>query len=356
MLAARDFLTDMDQSLSAGAEDARLTKLARILDLMNAVPGPLPAELDGIFENVILRLSADLGIPERTKIARRLALMPNAPQGVLRQFAHDKLPVARPVIAAAQRLGNDDLVSVAESRGQPHMRVIADRPHLVPVVTDILVVRGDQDVVSAVAGNKTASFSDNGLQELATRAVTDERLFEALAEREDISVEKLSAMMQAAQAALNADMASLKVQQGLTDAVASGSEKAINRAANSLSDRMAGLDEAAVERLIAMGSLTEEHISCFIGEKRLSAIIMCMAEMARIDVSTAERLINQDDPEGIIYLCRSLDFSWMTTRALIMVRPGEVIRLDKLESMTDLYHATTPQMARRIFAFRFSGS
>jgi uncharacterized protein (DUF2336 family) len=355
MWAARELLSEMDGKFAQASAAARVAKLSRILDLLAVVPSPMPTDLETIFDTVIQRLAADLEVSDRVQISRRIATMSNAPHGVLRQLAHDKLPVARPVIAVAERLGTQDLVSVAESRGQPHMRVIADRPHLEPTVTDVLVVRGDQDVVSAVVSNTTASFSDNGLQELATRAVTDERLFEKLSNRDDIPVEKLNTLMKAAQVTLAAEMANLKAQQSLSDAVKAGDQTKIEGAATSLSNPVSGMDEAAVERLIALGSVAEEHVAQFVEEKRVHAVCMCLAELARIEYAVADRLLHEEDAEGIIYLCRSLDFSWTTTRSMILMRPVAVPRLDHFESMIDLYHATTPHMARRIFAFRFSG-
>src|SRR5262249_44160044 len=62
------------------------------------------------------------------------------------------------------------------TKSQRHLFAISQRRRLSEAVTDILVQRGDRDVVRSVAKNAGALFSDGGFQTLVTRAANDDDL------------------------------------------------------------------------------------------------------------------------------------------------------------------------------------
>ncbi|MBP0651520.1 DUF2336 domain-containing protein, partial [Mycobacterium tuberculosis] len=77
-------------------------------------------------------------------------------------------------------LTDDDLVAVAQNKGQDHMVAIAKRATLTQTVTDVLVERGEGEVLNTVARNMGAQFSEDGFRQLGERAVDDPQLSEAL--------------------------------------------------------------------------------------------------------------------------------------------------------------------------------
>src|SRR6202043_1505910 len=72
------------------------------------------------------------------------------------------------------------------TKGQSHMLAISKRKSIDETVTDVLVTRGDREVVNAVASNDGARFSDFGFLHLVQRAEGDSILAEHLGLREDI--------------------------------------------------------------------------------------------------------------------------------------------------------------------------
>src|SRR5206468_4080675 len=107
----------------------------------------------------------------------RLADMPNAPAGVVRMLAFDDdIEVARPVLSASERLAEHDLVANANSKSQLHLAAISERRSLSEAITDVLVTRGDRQVVQSVAKNTGARFSDAGFRMLVKRSSSDEAL------------------------------------------------------------------------------------------------------------------------------------------------------------------------------------
>ena len=69
-----------------------------------------------------------------------------------------------------------DLVANASSKSQQHLAAIAQRKSLSEAVTDVLVERGDRDVVHSVVRNAGARFSDAGFRMLVKRSTGDDAL------------------------------------------------------------------------------------------------------------------------------------------------------------------------------------
>ncbi len=70
-------------------------------------------------------------------------------------------------------LDDPTLVDIARGKGQEHLAAISERPTLSPSVTDVIVRRGDREVVRSVAANAGAQFSDDGYSGLIKRATDD---------------------------------------------------------------------------------------------------------------------------------------------------------------------------------------
>jgi uncharacterized protein (DUF2336 family) len=120
-------------------------------------------------------------------MSRTLAPISNAPTALMRKLARDEdIEVAGPVLAESKRLEDADLVEVAKTRGQAHLAAIAGRSNIGEAVTDVLVRRGDHDVVRNVADNQSAKLSEGGFSALVRRAEGDGDLAEKVGQRLDI--------------------------------------------------------------------------------------------------------------------------------------------------------------------------
>jgi len=74
----------------------------------------------------------------------------------------DSIEVAGPVLRESGRLDAKTLVANARTKSQPHLLAISKRKSLEDAVTDVLVTRGNREVVNSVANNNGARFSGFG--------------------------------------------------------------------------------------------------------------------------------------------------------------------------------------------------
>jgi uncharacterized protein (DUF2336 family) len=91
-------------------------------------------------------------------------------------------------------LDDPTLVDIARGRGQEHLAAISGRATLSPSVTDVIVRRGDRDVVRNVAANAGAQFSEYGYS-MVKRSTDDGMLALTVGQREDLPAASLKQLL-----------------------------------------------------------------------------------------------------------------------------------------------------------------
>jgi uncharacterized protein (DUF2336 family) len=66
----------------------------------------------------------------------------------------DAIDVASPVLTQAERLDTETLIECARTKNQEHLLAISRRKALPEALTEVLVERGDQQVVLSTAKNR----------------------------------------------------------------------------------------------------------------------------------------------------------------------------------------------------------
>jgi uncharacterized protein (DUF2336 family) len=125
----------------------------------------------------------------RAELAERLADVLAPPPRLLRRLAEDEIEVAEPILSRSPALEDCDLERIAAGHSQAHLAAIAARPTLSERVTDMLVERGNEQVVETVAGNDGARFSQGGFARLADRAAANAAVLDRLGTRQDLPAE-----------------------------------------------------------------------------------------------------------------------------------------------------------------------
>lgn len=161
--------------------------LVRQLGLLFASAG---AEFDeealDSFDALFARLIVDAETDTRGYLALQLCTAPRAPRETVLRLARDEIAVARPILIHSVVLGPDDLVAILRDTGISHMAAVAERSDLTVEVTDVLILRGDDEIRRNVAGNHAAPVSATGYKRLSLQARDDIRLEAALIARDDV--------------------------------------------------------------------------------------------------------------------------------------------------------------------------
>ncbi|MBR0795257.1 DUF2336 domain-containing protein, partial [Bradyrhizobium jicamae] len=179
------FLKELSDALTQGSAESREKALLYATDMLLA--GRYTEDEIWIFGEVIGRLADAIEVRAREQLAKRLLPSAQAPINVVKKLAlDDSIEVAGPILQYSKRLDTKTLISSIRTKSQPHLLAISKRDSIPSEITDELVTHGHREVVTSVAANSGACFSDFGFLHMVRRSANDSILAEHLGARKDI--------------------------------------------------------------------------------------------------------------------------------------------------------------------------
>jgi uncharacterized protein (DUF2336 family) len=196
MTVATTLIPGLDEIVRNGDPQRRDEAARRIADLFFQDAASLRPHHIDLFDEILLDLVPHAELITRAELAERLSLFGNAPRVLIGRLAREnEILVAGPILRRSPVLDEAALLEIARVKGQSHLLAMSERPKLSPDLTDVIVERGDRDVVRRTAGNAGAKFSETGYTELIKRASQDGVLTLTVGQREDLSDKRLKQLL-----------------------------------------------------------------------------------------------------------------------------------------------------------------
>src|SRR5229473_7298678 len=192
MTVATSLIPGLDEIVRHG-DPRRLAEAARrITELFLMGAANFRPDHVELFDDVLIDLVPHTELAARADLAERLSVLANAPRTLVGHLAReDEILIAGPLLRRSPVIDERALVEIARVKGQGHLLAMSERPTLSTDLTDVLVRRGDRDVIRRAAGNAGAHFSETGYSALIERAGHDGVLTLKLGQRDDLSGELL---------------------------------------------------------------------------------------------------------------------------------------------------------------------
>ena len=318
MSGAKSFLTDLDHAVSQGTAESRSRALWHTTDLM--ITGRYSEDEIWTFGEVIGRLADEIEVAARAQLARRLARFDKAPVNIIHKLAFDdSIDVAGPILQKSQKLESYALVANVCTKGQTHLLAISKREQLEETVTDVLVTRGDQEVVNSVATNSGARFSDFGFLHMIKRAEGDSILAEHLGLREDIPRHIFQQLIAKA-----SDDVRKRLEQE-RPAMVDQIKSTMSDVAGELQSKFGPVSRSyfVAKRLVTaqhrQGNLNQNSISLYARSHKLDEVTIGLSLLCSLPGDVIERAMLDKNRETLLILAKALDFSWETTMALLFL-------------------------------------
>jgi uncharacterized protein (DUF2336 family) len=275
-----------------------------------------------LFDGVLIGLVPHAEPAARAGLAERLSLLANAPRALVGQLAReDEILIAGPLLRRSPVLDEPALIEIARIKGQGHLLAMAGRPALAPDITDVIVRRGDRDVVRRAAGNAGAMFSQAGYSTLIERAGRDGVLTLKLGQREDLSGPQLKDLL-----AGSIDIVRRRLFEVVTPARQADIKLAMSQISGNPEPVASRRDFAPAQRSIlalhGSGGLNEAALLGFAKTHRYEESIAALSAMSGVKIATLDRLISGDRHDPILIVGKMLGLEWATVRALILLRLG----------------------------------
>lgn len=349
----KSLIDELNDALAGGDEQQRQRILERVTDLFAAGSRGYSGDQIALFDDVLLKLSADVEVEARARLAERMARNDAAPPTLIRLLAFDDaIEVAEPVLVHSQQLSDADLVENATTKSQAHLLAIAQRLKLSERVTDVLVERGDRRVVHKVAKNRGARFSLAGYGKLTARARSDRALTLVLGRRSDLPRQHFLKLLETASASVRAKLESANPQAAAAvrdaiDDVATSMQQEVRHGSRRYA---AALRDA--NRSFNAQPFTEANIHAPARAQEFERTVIALSKLGRFPVDLVERAMLDKGEAMILILAKAADCSWTTAKELLLMYVAERnLRPNDLARALERYRKLTQETARNIVDF-----
>lgn len=321
---------EVEAAIKIGSAERRLDTIKRVTDLFLLSAGSLNDEQIGLFDELLERLIKTIEIRAIADVSARIALaemsaqlapVAHAPPAVIRRLArNDEISVAGPVLAESARLSDQDLVEIAQTKGEPHLLAISSRWWLKEVVTDALLARRYPAVCRRIIRNPGARVSAAGFAAVIAQAESDPELAIETGIRVDLPADLRRQLLHHATEAVRARLLSrapphlFEEIRSAIAAVSAGVDRDMSRVR----------DLAAAKRLVAQLSdrreLDEATLFGFAKRRKYEETVAALAELSQSTIEVVRPLMQSLRDDGVLIPCKVAGLNWETVHAVLESR------------------------------------
>lgn len=353
-MAAPSNLTELDDLVRTADPRRRAKAVRQLAELFVEGAPSFKSQHVAVFDSVLSALAPATESATRADLAARFASLTNAPPTLVGKLVRDvDARVAGPLLRASPLIDEATLVEIARAMGQPHLLAIAERATLGVPVTDVLVRRGEREVIRCLAANDGATLSSQSYARLIKRAETDGMLAIVVGKRQDLSDELLRKLLDG-----SVDL----VRRRLFEAAAPMRKASIAKTMLEISgdgptegprQRDFVQAERDVVELHRAGQLNRDALLEFARTRKYEETIAVLAAISAIPVAAIDKIVSGERRDSVLVLGKSLGLDWPTVRALLALRLPE----GHTSSATDLtlaranFERLSPSTAQRVTKF-----
>ena len=323
----RSIADEVEAAIRAGSPEKHLETARRVTDLFLLAADSYGGEQIELFGDVLERLIKTIELRALADVSARVALaemssqlasVKQAPPSVIRRRArHDEISIAAPVLAESARLTADDLVELAQTKGEQHLLAISGRWWLTEIVTDALLARHYPAVSRKVVSNPGARVSAQGYAIVLAQAEADPELAVETGIRLDLPPELRQQLLRSASEAVRTRLLS-RAPPHLFEEIRSAIATAVGGADREMSRVR---DFAAAKRYVALlaknGQLNEPALLSFAKQRKYEETVAALAELSRSGIDVIRPLMQSLRDDSLLIPCRVAGLSWDTVSAVL---------------------------------------
>jgi uncharacterized protein (DUF2336 family) len=358
----QSIVDEIEDAIGAGSTAKCIETARRVTDLFLASAGHFNGEQVELFDNVLERLVKTIELRSIADIGARMALadisaqlapIAQAPPSVIRQLAgNDEISIAAPVLQESARLGDDDLIEIAQTKGEQHLLAVSGRWWLKEAVTDALLSRRFPSVSRRIVGNPGARVSPGGFAIIVAQAESNAELAVEAGIRVDLPPELRQQLLNKATEAVRTKLLS-RAPPHLFEEIRSAIAAAVASADHEMSKVR---DFTAARRFVAQlkeqGRLSEATLSGFARQKKYEETVVALAELSQSTIDVIRPLMQSLRDDGLLVACKAAKLGWETTAAILECRYSTgSLGAAQLARAKNHFAGITPENARRMLTF-----
>ena len=198
---------------------------------------------------------------------------------------------------------------------------ISTRRVLSGAVTDVLVLRGNDEVVQSTVNNPGAEFSERGFTRLVNRAEGDDELATCVGLRPTMPRHLYLKLLAKASDTVRPAAGGRQPAAGRRGADRGAARRRSARARRRRRSRSRPQSRTRwSSRCIEDGRLDEHQVAAFAEAGKFDEANAAIAALANVPVTIAENMMIETRAEGVMILAKVAGMSWSTVRAIINMR------------------------------------
>lgn len=314
-------LADLLALAQSRTSDDRQRLLLGITALCDARPPS--GELSPVLSEIFLLLAQQAERDVRRILSERLAHAEWAPRALVNVLALDEIEIARPIIAASPLLQDEDLLAILIQATIEHQIEVARRPRLSGRVADAIIDRAEPATLTALASNRTAEISGEGLRRMVDHSRRIAALRAPLTRHPRLSDMQARQLYQWVGAALRQSIAERftideqALQAEIDKAVDGAWRDAQPPAVAGPDPEREEMERRLIDKMQAAGQLKPGFLIRAIRESRLSLFAQAMATLGGYSLGQVREALAATTPESLYYACASVGIDRAVFPALL---------------------------------------
>ena len=322
--------SDLLALASSRSTDDRQRLLLALAAMCDATPPQ--GQVSPLMGDIFMALARQAEHDIRRCLAESLASAAWAPPALINMLALDDIEIARPVIARSPLLQDQDLLRILVEATLEHHIEVARRPHLAGAVADAVIDAAEPATMTALAANRTAEISEDGLRRLVEQSRRVAALRAPLTRHprlNDVLARELYAWV--GQALRQAISERFRVDD---DAVAQAVDAAVIAAGSGQGSAPVDEPDAAereemerrlVAKLQGAGQLRAGFLIRAVREKRLTLFEHGLATLGGFSVAQVRSAVMRPSPDALCLACNAVGIDRAVLPAV----------LDEIRKLTD---------------------
>jgi uncharacterized protein (DUF2336 family) len=353
MTVATSLFPDIEDIVRRG-DPKRLAKVSRgIAELFAQGSASFQPSHVELFDHILTGIVPQTETAARAAVAERIAALVNGPPNLIGQLAReDNISVSGPVLRRSPVLDERVLVEIARAKGQDHLLAMTERAKLSPDLTDVMVQRGERDVIRRAAANAGASFSAIGYSALVKRAAKDGMLTLTVGQRRDLPDRLLKELLSGSVDVLRRRLFDI-AEPTRQAAVAKAMGEISGKADQPEKQRDFAPAQRTILSLYRAGDLDEDALLGFAKGFKYAETVAALSAMSGVPIAAVDRLMAGDRHDPILIIAKSIGLDWSSVRALVLLRlgPARIPATADIDNIRMNFMRLAPSTAERVVGF-----
>ena len=306
-----------------------------------------------LFEDVITAVVTDMESAVRAELSERLSSSDAPIHSTLRRFAmDDDINVARPVLEGSNCLSDSDLIDVVSSKTQAHIMAITKRATVSESVTDAIVDKGSDQVLSSLLDNSGAIIGRNSMEKVADRAINSSTMQRSFVGRDDVPLDLLNELVLVVEKDLRKEILDRfegVSTQELDAAIAKSRRKIRSNYGKATREQKAARED--LNELEKKGTLQIEIILQYLQRDMVTHYAEALGRMSGIGYDNALKIYKQRDVDSLALVLKSMNVKLAMFATIAAYIAGVQNAADQVKRYAGTYREVPAESAQRAIRF-----